>query len=138
MAQAFVGRVERGVPVALCKHLLAIFFTLCLRGCLFMASKIPTTTTTVRAGNTTTTTTDALSATTCKHLLAIFFTIMYPTYVAEKLQPRTAGYGLCFPAPLFLSTVLRALRQLMFRGEIHHYQAYVLRLKHTVIYDEGE
>ncbi len=47
------------------------------------------------------------------------------------LPPRTAGYGLRFPAPLFLSTIqsYELYISLCAGGEIHHYQAYVLRLK---------
>jgi len=55
-------------------------------------------------------------------------------YTADEVKvkvvaARTAGYGLGFPATYFLSTVLRALHELMYGGGIHHYQAYVLRLK---------
>ena len=46
------------------------------------------------------------------------------------MPSQTTGYLLSYPAILFLSTVLWALRKLMYGGGgIHHYQAYVLRLK---------
>jgi hypothetical protein len=56
------------------------------------------------------------------------------TGVLQKVRSRqdvarTTGYLLGFPATLFLSTVLRALRGLMSGVENGQYQAYVLRLK---------
>ncbi len=48
---------------------------------------------------------------------------------SQPMDAQTAGYGLGFSATLFLSTVLRALPELIYGGEIHHYQAYVLRLE---------
>ena len=49
--------------------------------------------------------------------------------IVHMLKARTTGNLIGFPTTLFLSTVLRALRELMYGGEIHHYQAYVLPLK---------
>ncbi len=40
-----------------------------------------------------------------------------PPTASMILSARTAGYGLGFPTTFFLSTVLRALRDLMYRGE---------------------
>ncbi len=53
---------------------------------------------------------------------------------------RTAGYGLGFPATLFLSTVLRALhtRFDVWVGIFTQYQATCYVSKHTMVYDEGE
>ena len=47
----------------------------------------------------------------------------------QEVAPRTAGYGLGFPATLFLSTVLRALHDLSVGGDFHPVPGYVLRLE---------
>jgi hypothetical protein len=64
-------------------------------------------------------------------------------YTAAEVEVKvvaawTAGYGLGYPATYILSTVLRSLRELMYGGVIHHYQAMCYVSKHTVVYDEGE
>ena len=54
------------------------------------------------------------------------------------MVPTDAGYGLGFPATLFLSTVIRALLDLMCGGIFIQYQATCYVSKHTMVYGKGE
>ena len=65
-------------------------------------------------------------------------------YTANEVKVKvvaawTAGYGLGFPATYFLSTVLRALHELMYGGgEFTTTRPMCYVSKYTVVYNEGE